>query len=223
MTNEAMLERLDAKIQERSLLKHPFYRAWSDGTLPVESLALYAAQYYRHVAAFPGYLAALAARADEGLGPIVKENLAEELHPSAPHPLLWRHFAEALGVSGEALESGETLPGIAALVATYEDLAANAPVAEAVAALYAYEAQVPEVSVEKRRGLARHFGIDAPEAVAYFRVHEEADVRHRAAWREWLAEQKDVNAENVLASAEKALGAMWAALDAVTPAGCAAN
>jgi pyrroloquinoline-quinone synthase len=223
MTNGAMLQTLDMKIQELSLLKHPFYRAWTEGTLPTGSLALYAAQYYQHVAAFPGYLATLESRADSILAPIVRENLDEELHPVSSHPLLWRNFAHSLGVSEAALESAEPLPGIATLVSTYEDLAANAPVAEAVAAFYAYEAQVPEVALEKRKGLARHFGIEAPEAVAYFQVHEEADIRHRAAWREWLAGQRDLDAEKVLASAEKALRAMWGALDAVTPAGYAGN
>ena len=35
---EQFTETLDAIIDERSLLKHPFYQAWNAGRLPLESL-----------------------------------------------------------------------------------------------------------------------------------------------------------------------------------------
>ena len=35
----SIIETLDAIIDERSLLKHPFYQAWNAGTLPLESCA----------------------------------------------------------------------------------------------------------------------------------------------------------------------------------------
>ena len=52
MTQE-FSENLDAIIDERSLLKHPFYQAWTAGTLPLESLREYAKQYFHFEAAFP--------------------------------------------------------------------------------------------------------------------------------------------------------------------------
>lgn len=222
-TNGALLAELDRKIEEFHLLKHPFYRAWTAGRLSRESLALYAGQYYQHVKAFPGYLRDLAARSEGGLHNIVSENLDEELLPSNPHPALWRNFAAALGVDGDSLDSTEALPGISTLVETYDDLAKYGSPAEAVAALYAYESQVPEIAAQKREGLRRFYGISEPRAVAYFAVHEEADVRHRAAWREWLAAQQDVDSERVLAAAERGLKALWGALDAVYPERCARN
>ncbi len=222
-TNGALLAELDRKIEEFHLLKHPFYRAWTAGRLSRESLALYAGQYYQHVKAFPGYLRDLAARSENGLHNIVSENLDEELHPSNPHPALWRNFAAALGVDRDSLDSTEALPGIAALVETYNDLAKYGSPAETVAALYAYESQVPEIAAQKREGLRRFYGISEPRAVAYFAVHEEADIRHRAAWREWLKAQQDVDSERVLAAAERGLKALWGALDAVYPEGCAGN
>ena len=48
-----LLESLDGLIEKYHLLKHPFYRAWTEGTLSKESLQLYAEQYYQHVRAFP--------------------------------------------------------------------------------------------------------------------------------------------------------------------------
>jgi pyrroloquinoline-quinone synthase len=215
MRNEALLAALDGKIAEHHLLKHPFYRDWSEGKLTRETLALYATQYYHHVLAFPVYLRCLAARAETKLRVLTELNLAEEMDPRGPHPALWRRFAKALGVSPEALDGAEPIPAIRNLVATYRQLAETASPEEAVAALYAYEAQVPEISTEKRRGLEKFYGLTDAKAVAYFSVHEEADVRHRAAWRDWLATRPEKCNAKMLAAAERGLRALWGTLDAV--------
>src|SRR5215831_1454044 len=111
MSANQLLDKIDAAIAEKNLLKHPFYQDWQAGRLSRESLQLYAAQYYRHVEAFPRHLRVLAARADESLKPVVAENLAEEEDPAQPHPKLWRDFAGALGVSEVELTSSPSLPG----------------------------------------------------------------------------------------------------------------
>jgi pyrroloquinoline-quinone synthase len=220
---KTLLRSLDALVEKHHLLKHPFYRAWTEGKLSKESLRLYAGQYYQHVRAFPENLKQVAERASGTVQTLVKENLAEELHPAAPHPALWRQFARSLGVTDAALDSTRVLPGIAALLDTFDELAAQGSVAQAIAVFYAYEAQVPEIATQKISGLRRFYGITDPQALAYFSVHEEADVRHRAAWREWLSSQKNVDEVAVLCAAERGLKALWAALDAVYPQGCASK
>ncbi len=218
MSNTQLLEKIDAAITERHLLKHPFYQDWQAGRLSRESLQRYAAQYYRHVEAFPKHLRTLAARADESLKPVVLENLAEEENPAAPHPQLWRDFAAALGIGEEDLASATSLPETQNVVHTFRDICANRSVAEAVAGLYAYEAQVPEIATKKIDGLKRFYGISDPKGVAYFSVHEEADKAHRAAWRNWLQENVPVertSEDAMLASTRDALNALWGALDAV--------
>ncbi|MFZ0784407.1 MAG: CADD family putative folate metabolism protein [Candidatus Acidiferrales bacterium] len=217
-----ILDSLDALVEEHHLLKHPFYQAWTEGTLSKESLQLYAEQYYQHVRAFPENLQKLALRTDGNLAKLVNENLAEELDPSAPHPQLWRQFAESLGVSDADLDRARPLPGIAALLDAFDEVASEGKLAEAVAAFYVYEAQVPEIATQKISGLKRFYDINDPRALAYFGVHEEADVRHRAAWREWLASQKDTDTFGVLCAAERILKALWGALDAVYPQACTA-
>jgi pyrroloquinoline-quinone synthase len=212
---KSTLDLLDSLIEERHLLKHPFYRAWGEGSLPMESLQLYAEQYYQHVRAFPENLRQVAGRADGDLAKVVEDNLAEELDPAAPHPALWREFAQAVGVSETALEGARPLPGIAALLDTYEEVAAEGTMAQAVASFYAYEAQVPETAAQKLAGLRRYYGVCDERALAYFSVHQEADVRHRAAWRTWLASQKDADTFGVLCAAERSLKALWGALDSV--------
>jgi pyrroloquinoline-quinone synthase len=219
----ALLASLDSLIEKHHLLKHPFYKAWVEGTLSRESLELYAEQYYQHVRAFPENLKQLERRTTSSLRELVSENLAEELDPSAPHPLLWRQFAQSVGASEAALDSARPLPGIAALLDTYDEVSAEGTMAQAVAAFYSYEAQVPEIAASKISGLRRVYGITESRALAYFAVHEEADVRHRAAWREWLGEQKEVDTVAVLCAAERSLKALWGALDAVYPQGRASR
>jgi pyrroloquinoline-quinone synthase len=220
---KTMLESLDALIGEYHLLKHPFYQAWTEGKLSKESLQLYAEQYYQHVRAFPENLKNLAERSSGPLAEMVQENLSEELSPSAPHPKLWRDFAGSLGVRDSALDSARPLPGIAALLDAFDEVSSQGTLAQAVAAFYAYEAQVPEIATQKISGLRRFYDINDPRALSYFAVHEEADVRHRAVWREWLASQKDADTFGVLCAAERTLKALWGALDAVYPQGCAAK
>jgi len=223
MPNAILLEKLDAAIAQKNLLKHPFYQDWQAGKLSRESLQLYAAQYYRHVEAFPNHLRVLAERADVSLKPVVLENLAEEENPAGPHPQLWRDFAEVLGVSEEDIMNSPSLPGTQNVVHTFRDICGNRSVPEAVAALYAYESQVPEIASTKIDGLNRFYGVSDAKGTAYFSVHEHADKAHRAAWRNWLLENATGSEERILASAQDALNALWGALDAVHCGSCAKN
>ena len=216
MANTELLVRLDAAIAEKNLLKHPFYQDWQAGKLSREALQLYAAQYYRHVEAFPTHLRVLAARTEGPLRDTVMENLAEEENPAAQHPKLWRDFAAAVGVGEDDITCCPALPGTQHVVAIFREICGDRPVAEAVAALYAYEAQVPEIANTKIDGLRRFYGVDKPAALAYFAIHEEADKAHREAWRAWLDEHSDANSnDQILGAAEEALKALWGALDAV--------
>ncbi|HYA62513.1 MAG TPA: CADD family putative folate metabolism protein [Candidatus Sulfotelmatobacter sp.] len=215
MKNSELLDKIDAAIAEKSLLKHPFYQDWQMGKLSREALQLYAAQYYRHVEAFPKHLRVLAARTEGPIRDIILENLAEEENPSRPHPKLWRDFAAALGVNEEDITSCPSLPGTQALVETFREIVGDRPVAEAVAALYAYEAQVPEIATTKMDGLRNFYGIRSPRALAYFALHEEVDKAHRADWRSWLEEHAYGDDEEILATTNEALNALWGALDAV--------
>jgi pyrroloquinoline-quinone synthase len=215
MANAELLKKLDAAIAEKNLLKHPFYQDWQAGKLSREALQLYAAQYYRHVEAFPKHLRVLAARTEGPLQGLIQENLAEEENPAGSHPKLWRDFAAAVGVGEDDITCCPALPGTQVVVQTFREICGDRTVAEAVAALYAYESQVPEIAATKIDGLKRFYGIDKAEDVAYFAVHEETDKAHRAAWRGWLEEHAEGNEQEILATTNEALDALWGALDAV--------
>ena len=118
MANTELLSRMDAAIEEKNLLKHPFYQDWQAGKLSREALQLYAAQYYRHVEAFPKHLRVLAARTEGPLQGLIRENLAEEEDPARPHPKLWRDFAAAVGVGEDDITCCPALPGTQTVVQT---------------------------------------------------------------------------------------------------------
>src|SRR5260370_38652252 len=103
MSNAEMLARIDAAIAEKSLLKHPFYQNWQAGKLSREALQLYAAQYYRHVEAFPKHLRMLAARTEGPLQGLIRQNVAEEENPEGPHPKLGRGVVAGARVRGGGL------------------------------------------------------------------------------------------------------------------------
>jgi pyrroloquinoline-quinone synthase len=114
------------------------------------------------------------------------------------------------------VQSAAPHPAAEAMVRTFSDLARES-LAGGLAALYAYESQQPEVSCTKAAGLRGHYGIDDPAAVAYFEVHEAADVRHRQGERDALASclAAGTPPEVVTRATERALDAYWGLLDGV--------
>src|ERR1700681_1878664 len=212
MSHSELVPRLDAAIAAKNLLNHPFYQDWQAGKLTRKAIQLYPSPYYRHVEAFPALPGVLAARTDGDLRQIVQENLAEEESPSGSHPKLWRDFASALGVPEDDITCCPALPGTQAVVQTFREICGDRPVAEAVAALYAYESQVPEIATNKIEGLKTFYGVTKPEALAYFTVHEEADKAHRAAWRDWLEQHANGDSDEIMATTDDALKALGGAL-----------
>jgi pyrroloquinoline-quinone synthase len=218
MTREEFLTALDALIAEKHLLKHPFYRLWSQGKLTRENLREYAISYYPHVAAFPTYVSGVHSGCeDAALRQQLLENLVEEERGSDNHPALWRRFAVALGASAADLSAAARTPEVASAIAEFRLLTREGSVAEGLAALYAYESQIPEVSKTKREGLAAFYGIVDEDATRFFSVHEEADVWHRQVEREALgrvADTPEARAE-ALAAVRRACDALNGALDGV--------
>src|SRR5262249_11055678 len=108
------------------------------------------------------------------------ENLVEEERGSENHPELWLRFCEALGLDRDEVKRGTPNAATRHLIATMRSLAREGALHEGLAALYAYESQIPRVAAAKIDGLAKWYGITAPRDVAFFAVHQEADVHHSA-------------------------------------------
>jgi pyrroloquinoline-quinone synthase len=181
MSTNTLEARIQAVLEAKSLLKHPFYTEWTKGTLPIERLREYARQYYHFEAAFPRFLSAIHARTESAeIRQLLLDNLWDEEHGDRNHPALWLEFAAALGVKGEEVKSAILRPETAALIAHFSAASEKAPLAEALATLFAYEGQVPKVAWQKIKGLSDHYGF-TPDQFEFFSVHLVSDVAHAGA------------------------------------------
>jgi pyrroloquinoline-quinone synthase len=211
------LEEIDNDIAEKHLLKHPFYLAWTRGELSKEALTDYAQQYYHHVAAFPTYLSAVHAHCDhQATRKQLLNNLIDEEAGSPNHPELWKKFADGLGVEDAERAQTEKQPETKNLINTFRSVCGQRSTAEGLAALYAYESQIPSICESKIDGLKKHYGFTKPEHYEYFTVHIGADREHSAAEREMLSRHLDAhNFESVKLSVNRVLDALWDMLSGV--------
>ena len=211
------LDEIDKNIAAKHLLKHPFYLAWTRGELSRDALADYARQYYHHVVAFPTYLSAAHAKCeDQATRKQILSNLIDEEAGSPNHPELWLQFAEGLGVSASDVRKSEKWSETTDLIDIFRQVCRDGSTAEGLAALYAYESQIPEICESKIDGLKKHYGFTSPEHYQYFTVHIEADREHSDAERKMLAAYIDKqNFESVKASVNRVLEALWEMLSGV--------
>jgi pyrroloquinoline-quinone synthase len=211
------LEKIDNGIAEKHLLKHPFYLAWTRGELSRDALADYARQYYHHVAAFPTYLSAVHAKCEnQDARKQLLDNLIDEEAGSPNHPELWLKFAEGLGASAVDVRNTTREPETKNLIDTFRSVCRDGSTAESLAALYAYESQIPAICESKIDGLKKHYGFINPEYYQYFTVHIEADREHSATERTMLScYVDDRNVESVRASVNRILDALWEMLSGI--------
>lgn len=212
-----IIDRIDARIKERSILKHPFYQAWQMGKLTKEMLREYAKQYYQHVSAFPQYLSAVHSKLDDFEDrKLILQNLMDEENGEKNHLELWLRFGDAVGAKRDevrtTVQSGETR----AFINNFKQLASQSPV-EGIAALYAYESQIPKVSEEKISGLKQFYGVQDEHGLEYFTVHQTADVEHSEAEMGLIRKyaKDEATQEKVLEAVDRTLDAYWLMLTGI--------
>ncbi|MGH2429390.1 MAG: hypothetical protein ACRDGV_11015 [Candidatus Limnocylindria bacterium] len=188
------IQELDAIVRQFDLNEHPFYTEWRAGTLPVERLREYAAEW----APFIGVIA-------EGWETLGHPAYADE---EREHDELWARFRSALGAGGEARR-----PQSDTLLAVGRNAFASVP--EALGALYSFEVQQPATAKSKLAGLREHYaGTVDDDAQEYFREHAiETDEPAM------LARQIEQLSDDEFARARTACtlfsAAAWGALDGV--------
>lgn len=206
---------LDERVGGWPLLEHPFYKAWTAGTLTKTDLAFYSTQYWRQVEAFPGYLEAIASRLGPGRArDVVTDNLRDEV--DGDHARLWVDFSESLGVSRDELDRSAPEPETRACVSQFDSAAQKAPLPFALGMLYGYESQTPAVATTKAEGLRRHYGIDG-DGTRYFELHGQLDVLHAGELAGAIEDvaSDDSDLSRAAAGAEAGARAVWGLLDGV--------
>ena len=208
-------------IESKSLLKHPFYKAWTMGTLTRDDLAYYARQYYQQEARFPRYVSAVHSNCPElKTRQMLLENLTDEESGPDNHPELWLRFAGAVGAERGSVLGAEVNAGTKRCVEAFDRLS-RGRWQSGLAALYAYEAQQPAVAKTKIDGLKSQYGLDSQDALGFFQVHESVDVWHSESEKDVLADEVRKNpdlSEDMKASVSEACDALNALLDGVCQA-----
>ena len=218
LTQEKFLKELEKTIRKFSMLDHPFYQLWNRGELPLETITEYAKQYYAQVKAFPTYVSGVHSRCEDmECRQILLENLIEEEHGDDNHPELWLRFADGLGLNRDEVKNQKLLNSTEVSVETMKNLTQDKNYLKGLAALYAYESQIPEVSKTKREGLKKFYNIEDDRTVSFFSVHEKADLIHRKVEEDILKNHctSKVSQKEVLQSAGDAAEALWNFLNGV--------
>ena len=212
----SLSKKIDDIIEQKSLLKHPFYQMWSDGKLSVESLSGYSKEYFQMVKAVPSFVGQIAKFAPSELVGEINANQAEE----AEHLQPWVNFAVGLGVDGTEISNYAGLPktneAVSELLSLMTSLEAGA------AAMYAFEKEIPKISHTKLEGLEKFYSITAEDATEYFRLHMEADIRHAATWANILDKIPEERHDELIKIATKSLDAQNHLLDSCYQSYCQA-
>ena len=212
MANHNLLERIDFEIERRSVLKHAFYQMWSEGKLTVDHLQGYSKEYFQLVKAVPKFVENISSlTTDPSLKMAVSQNLREESEHIEP----WIKFSAAMGVSRNELTNYTTTEKTNDAIFALTHIT-TLSLEEAVAAMYAYEVELPKISRLKIEGLTKFYGMNSStDATSYFEIHEEADIRHASVWRNILQNIPAGNDEPSFNAAGVSLDAQNKLLDSV--------
>lgn len=209
----SLVTRIDQLIEKQSLLKHKFYVMWNEGTLTLESLSGYSKEYFQLVKVVPGFVNMIKENASHG-----KDAIAENQKEESEHIAPWIKFANSLGVSMKELDeyiglekTRKAVSSLSKLMTTFES---------GCAAMYALEQEIPKISLSKIDGLRKFYNITNDDAIEYFRLHTEADIRHAALWRKILEKTPIENEKELFNIASKSIAAQNMLLDSCYEAYC---
>ncbi len=171
--------------------RHPFFRAFSEGTLPLKALGRYQALHYHFVAYAVRSFGLFYARFYhlDDVRKMMAENLAEEegfkaipQPGSEPHDhieLIFR-FCRAAGLSDEEVRAMKMPPAWWARSLYYYHTVATEPVGVVLAMQTTQEGQMPGLIAEVLLpAFAQHYGFKrTAREIEFFTEHDSADVVH---------------------------------------------
>ena len=205
------IDKIDDLISKQHLLKHSFYKAWNAGKLDRSVIQEYAAQYFKHVSAFPRYLSSIHSNCEDiSVRQEILDNLIDEERGSENHPELWMRFAEGMGNTRDIVNETNPIKETKELVETFTKLSKSEKYHVGLAALYCYESMQPEISETKKDGLQKFYGIKDENTLKFFTVHMHADKWHRKVVRNIIKKVANSKSkhEEITNSVENSLGAL---------------
>lgn len=188
--NITLQNRINVIVIQHHLLNHPFYKAWTDGTLTKKHLKVYAREYGAFVSTLP-------------LGRTMLDDV-QKATAEHTHYDLWKDFADELGQ--ENIQA--TLPAVKTLCTLSEKMFTHPDTS--YGALYSFEKQQAETAQSKLDGLPR-YGLTSEKATSYFKEHV-SNHDEVVALIENIQTLSDEQQKIVCDACEKMSVAMWDAL-----------
>jgi pyrroloquinoline-quinone synthase len=182
ITPEAFVQSLRDEVMRHPAVTHPFLHRFAQGGLAAWQLWGYASQHYRLVCSFTAYLEALSKRTpDQEIRRLVQEILEEEyMRPQQferSHPALYRRFMRAVGFREREWDHVPALPATRAFVVMHLDMTLRSWRETLGAVGPGHEWAIPRMFLQLVQGIERSVTLD-PDALEYFRLHIDLDVKH---------------------------------------------
>lgn len=184
---------INREIEQRSLLKHPFYKAWIEGKLTIDHLKGYSKEYFQLVKSIPQFVQNI--YDNRSLDNIEEEyynskylaNIKQIQKEESEHVLEWINFALGLGVSKKELIEYEGTQRVNTAISNLKKLSYSR-IIEAASMMYSLEKEIPKISTTKLDGLENYYGINNFKAIQYFKIHQSVDIEHTKVWQDILTD-----------------------------------
>lgn len=214
---QSFIEQLQLEIDKKHLLKHPFYKMWEKGTLPITVMQKYAEQYYHLERNFPIFLSLMHSGCEVfEVRQAITDNLYDEEHGSNNHTELWMRFGESIGAKRKDIKESTPLKETQAAIEMFKNMSASSFL-HGAGALAAYESQIPKIAEKKLHGLKQNYGIDDERGTEFFKLHGILDVKHANVW--WDIIEQHVNTPQrqlaVMDAVKNGRDSLWGFLDGV--------
>ena len=206
-----VIDQINYEIERYSLLKHDFYKLWQEGKLTLDHLAGYSKEYFQLVKIIPDLVQnTLKNNTVKGYQNSIQNTLNDELSHIEP----WINFSTSLKIGKDELlnydADGLTKQSVDELLKL-----SQSSFEESVAALYAFEKELPKISETKLEGLEKYYGITDVKSNEYFKIHKEVDIYHSKVWENIIRGFSDDKREKILKAAKSSLLAQNRLLDSV--------
>ena len=199
-----IIQRILAIRERWHTKRHPFFRACSEGKLPLKALGRYQALHYHYVAYAVRSFGLFYTRFYQldGVRKMIAENLAEEEgfkalaqpgHQPHDHIDLIFRFCCAAGLSEGEIRNMKMPPAWWARSLYYYHTVATEPVGVVLAMQSTQEGQMPGLIAEVLLpAFEKHYGFKrtAPE-IEFFTEHDSADIEHSRRQSDLCAEYLD--------------------------------
>ncbi len=221
LTKKQFTKEINKVLEEKSILKHPFYQKWNEGKLSLDELKIYAKEYFHFVKNFPMFVSSVHSYCnDSETRRMLVENIADEdgfKSNVSDHPTLWMNFCKALGLPEQEVLNHHPSNAAKEMVDGFYKLTRTNDYRVGLAGLLGYEKQIPEVSRVKIYGLKKFYSISDEKAIEFFTVHEEADILHSKAELDALLNScsDEQSQKTVLKTVEDSAMLYWKMLDHV--------